>query len=186
LSISFSLWLNAHVEGSILAVVSKYLSKLFSPRHWEILLLVSFFISIYYLIKNKYKNAQSWLLVFLSLFIASVIAFVLKVILARARPELLLHQHIYGFEWFSLQHKYQSTPSGHAVLAFAGLLSIAYLLKKPIYSYLAIILAVLISCSRVITLDHYLGDIIAGGYIGIFSYLWSRFILEKVNQRFIS
>ena len=40
------------------------------------------------------------------------------------------------------------------------------------------LLAIVIAFSRIVTLNHYLSDIIFGGYIGLLSVYWSQWILK--------
>jgi len=62
---------------------------------------------------------------------------------------------------------YYSFPSGHASAIWTSATVIAsYYNDKPLIKYLSYFTAISISCSRVITKQHYLSDVIAGSIIG--------------------
>jgi len=111
---------------------------------------------------------------FLSFFISGIMVLLLKFIFGRARP-----YHSSGFEPlqfhpFTLDWDFQSYPSGHTQVGFtlATFLSLLYP-KQAKYFFL---FATLVGFSRVILEKHYLGDVLAGAYIGIsgtyLTWLW--------------
>jgi membrane-associated phospholipid phosphatase len=70
-----------------------------------------------------------------------------------------------NFHPLTLDWNYQSYPSGHTQVGFTLATFLAFLYPKfTKYFYLV---AGLIGLSRVILEKHYLGDVIAGAYIGI-------------------
>lgn len=108
-----------------------------------------------------------------------IITTIVKVILARYRPEMLLFDNHYGFHFFSFKKAYNSMPSGHTALTFAGLLAIANFFEKKYITLIAIIISGLVAVSRIIILDHFISDVIVAAYIGIFTYLWSKVFVES-------
>ncbi|KFJ39207.1 PAP2 superfamily protein [Francisella tularensis] len=108
-----------------------------------------------------------------------IITTIVKVILARYRPEMLLFDNHYGFHFFSFKKAYNSMPSGHTALTFAGLLAIANFFEKKYITLIAIIISGLVAVSRIIILDHFISDVIVAAYIGIFTYLWSKAFVES-------
>lgn len=95
----------------------------------------------------------------------------LKFVLARARPDLLFDSGAYGFYFFSDVHNLNSTPSGHTLRIFALMTALALLFPRR--RYLFLVLAVLVSLSRVVVTAHYPSDVFFGAFIGIFAALWA-------------
>ena len=83
----------------------------------------------------------------------------LKYIFARPRPFILLT----GVHQLATEYNY-SFPSGHATEVFIGCIILG---KKYGYLLVFILLAVLVSFSRVYIGVHYPGDILAGALLGI-------------------
>lgn len=107
-------------------------------------------------------NKKRWIKpLLLSFFAAITITYIIKFIVARARPE--------GFVqliWFTNLIDY-SFPSAHAASAFAP---IAVLDRKfPKLKWFWLGFAIIVSLSRLYFGVHYLSDIIAGAFIGYFS-----------------
>ena len=107
-----------------------------------------------------------------------IICAIFKVVLARYRPIELFQHQLYGFHGFSLKHNFNSTPSGHASEAFAGLYALSLFYKKTWLTGFFLLMALLIALSRVIETDHFLSDVIFGGYVGILSVIWVKHIIH--------
>lgn len=118
-----------------------------------------------YIIFRKREIVKKYaILVFASVAISGIIADIIKVIVARYRPTMLIHHNLYGFSWFDIGYSVNSFPSGHATTAFAAMLSFAYIWPK--YKPFFISLACLIALSRVVLDAHYPSDIITGATLG--------------------
>lgn len=90
-----------------------------------------------------------------------------KVLVGRARPQLLFESQTYGFSPMKFDDLWHSMPSGHSLSAAgfaAGLALIAPLPAFPIIAFFG----AMIAFSRVTTTAHYFGDAIAGGALAIF------------------
>ena len=94
----------------------------------------------------------------------AVIEIVLKPVFGRAAPHILLHDGLSGFYWFRWSRNYASFPSGHSDQA-AAILSVFWV-YYPRARALYLSLATLLACTLVLGEWHFLGDIIAGGYVG--------------------
>jgi lipid A 4'-phosphatase len=104
--------------------------------------------------------------VFLAVAVSGLVGDILKPVIGRARPKLLLGpDQIYGFTWFGPQADYWSMPSGHTVTAAA--LAFALSLLYPRFTAAWIAAALLVGASRVLLDAHYLSDVLIGFYIGI-------------------
>ena len=106
--------------------------------------------------------------------------FFLKIIFARARPELLLNHGKYGFKFFSLQHAYHSFPSGHTFNITT--LAVIAMVFFPRYKKLWFIIGVVAVLSRVIYLKHYLSDVIFSVYLVLILLPISYAIMEAISD----
>jgi undecaprenyl-diphosphatase len=95
---------------------------------------------------------------------AGLAANVLKVIAGRARPRAL-DQGVWGFHFFELGYRFNSFPSGHAAIAAAVAASIW--LARPAAWPLVALLWLALAGGRVLTGSHFVGDILAGGAVGV-------------------
>jgi len=104
----------------------------------------------------------------LSIVTAMLINFALKILLGRYRPISYFTHQLYGLHGMGLYHTLQSTPSGHTTGMFAIATALALLWRNPNWRLVCfMIMALLITASRVVLTAHYLGDVIVGAYIGI-------------------
>ncbi len=99
------------------------------------------------------KNRKNLPVLWITLIIGYLISSLLKILIARERPETLLIEET-GF----------SFPSGHAVAVFAPFV----LIKKnfPKLKVYWLVLAFLVLFSRIYLGVHYLSDVVAGAIIG--------------------
>ena len=102
---------------------------------------------------------------FCSFLVSGILVLVLKMLFGRARPYHSVNYEPLNFQPFTLDWHYQSYPSGHTQVGFtlAAFLAILY----PKGARIFFTLAALIGFSRVLLEKHYLGDVIAGAYVGI-------------------
>ncbi|MFO7675114.1 MAG: phosphatase PAP2 family protein [bacterium] len=109
---------------------------------------------------------------------ASLSAELVKIVLARYRPGLLIDAGLYGFAFWKAGYWFNSFPSGHAAVAFAlaGALALAF----PRWRGRAFALAGLVAASRVVLNLHYLSDVIAGALLGLG---WAR-LYRRLFARF--
>jgi len=114
--------------------------------------------------KNKPSIAKAALFVFGTTVISGILVNIPKVIFGRARPQLYLDDHIYGFYWFKTDVLYRSFPSGHATTAIAVWLAFALLF--PRFRLWLLLIGMLVAFTRMIIYQHYLSDILIGGWLG--------------------
>lgn len=96
--------------------------------------------------------------------LSGILVNIIKVIFGRARPKLYIEQNIYGFHWLEMDVLYRSFPSGHATTAIGVWLAFALLF--PRYRVPLILTGVVITTTRIILTEHYLSDILVGGFLG--------------------
>jgi len=119
-------------------------------------------------------------LMFFCFLISGLLLLLLKSIFGRARPYISPDFMPINFNPFTLDWDFQSYPSGHTQVGFtlATFLSIIYP-KGTKYFFL---FAIIVGLSRVVLEKHYLGDVLAGAYIGILgTYIAWKWKGEKLH-----
>ncbi len=122
------------------------------------------------------------LLLFLSVAVSGIAAILLKGVFGRARPGLFLQEGIYGFHPFQIDYIWNSFPSGHATTALSAACTLA--LCFPRFRVLFFTAGFLIAISRVILIQHYPSDIIAGSVLGFLTtlLLYNRFTRRETDN----
>jgi len=148
-----------------LATIVMYLKKTYDLRndptthmHW---------FNIKFLTRDAYaklKNSNAFL-VFCSLVLSGVVVEILKFVIGRARPIFFDEFGIVGFFPGTFEWAFNSMPSGHTALSFAGLVMLGMLM--PRFKVLTWGLAILIGLSRVAIGAHWPTDVILGAFIGM-------------------
>lgn len=101
---------------------------------------------------------------------------ILKYIISRLRPDvnMLPYQFFNWASWIGgnesinpFKSASASLPSGHSIVSVAVAFSFYYGYKNKFIRALAIIYAVVLSCSRVYGTRHWLSDIISAGFLGV-------------------
>lgn len=115
-----------------------------------------------FLVNIKGNNA---FLIFCSVLGAGIIAKILKIFIGRARPIFFEALDMTGFFPPSWEWAFNSMPSGHTTVSFAGLVMIGMLAPK--YKVLTWTLAIIIGLSRIAVGAHWPSDVILGAFIGM-------------------
>lgn len=160
-----------------LATIVMYLKKTYDLRndptthmHW---------FNIKFLTRDAYaklKNSNAFL-VFCSLILSGIVVEVLKFIIGRARPIFFDEFGIVGFFPGTFEWAFNSMPSGHTALSFAGLVMLGMLM--PRFKILTWGLAILIGLSRVAIGAHWPTDVLLGAFIGMVA---ADFVLSIVRR----
>lgn len=109
---------------------------------------------------------------------AGVVVKILKVCIGRARPVFFEALDMTGFFPPSFSWEFNSMPSGHTAVSFAGLVMIGMLAPK--YKPLTWTLAIVIGVSRVAIGAHWPSDVIFGAFVGmVVADLVKGFLLRK-------
>ncbi|MVW70865.1 phosphatase PAP2 family protein [Bordetella sp. 15P40C-2] len=112
------------------------------------------------------RMARGAVLVVGSMAVGGLITLVLKKVVARTRPEVLIEDGWHGLVApFTRGNDYNSFPSSHTLTAFAVAAAIGEI--APRWRIPALLIAALVAISRVINRDHYLSDVTAAAAIGI-------------------
>lgn len=127
------------------------------------------------------KVALTVLIISLS-FTDAICAQILKPFFERIRPS---HLNLEEVNLLTSKGGKWSMPSNHAANMFSLAIVLSYFYKK--YKPLLFLLAILISFSRVYVGVHFPGDVIVGGFIGvfissIFLILWGKIKLNEIKK----
>ena len=149
---------------------------IWGESQWYYIMLIPAFIYFRFLAKNKLWSMRS-LFLLLSISLSGLISVLIKWIVGRHRPVMLLKEDLFGFNYFGMGYELSSFPSGHTVTAFSLALAVSMLFPRltiPIF-----IVATSIGISRILITSHYLSDVIAGACIGILSTMIVKYYFDR-------
>ena len=136
--------------------------------------------------KTRYwaERAKIWGgFLFTSVALSGLCTNLIKMLLGRARPVKLLTENLYGFQFFQVEPKLTSFPSGHSDTAMATALVLWYLWPRS--WPLGLLLAVGVMLSRVAVLKHFPSDTLAGAYLAVVTtYYIQRWFKRRYPQFF--
>jgi membrane-associated phospholipid phosphatase len=132
---------------------------------------------------SRIKTACRLLLYFfMTIGTASILVHLLKFVIGRARPELLIDMGAYSLTPFTGDNLYESFPSGHS--AAAGSFFGAFMMLIPRFRFVFMGLALVIGVSRVIVGAHYPSDVAAGLLLGTWTAMAFAFIFARSQWLF--
>ena len=177
-------------DSGFICSLAVLFGKMFSAKVWlgATALSVLFFF-IYKAVTNendfryafvKIKNSYVFY-VFSSVLLAALSTGVLKVLIGRSRPVLFdaLGQTL--FVPGTMEYAFNSMPSGHVAISFAGLVMIGMLVPK--IKWATWTLAILIAVSRIYVGAHWFSDVIFGAFIGMVCADIVKAVLKKINSK---
>ncbi len=117
-----------------------------------------------------------------SIIFTGIILHITKYILGVSRPKYFFFEGYERQDFFNLEHRVNSLPSGHTQAAFT--LAILFILYVNRYMILVIILASLLALARIFMNAHFPSDLILGSYIGSFFpiLLYKLYFLDKFQN----
>ena len=171
------IWIHQYSSNNLFDILMPFITN---KNNWTVAIIG--LISILGFFSGKQgKLALAILIISLS-FTDAICAQILKPFFERIRPSHLNIEEINlliskGGKW--------SMPSNHAANMFSLAIVLSYFYKK--YKPLLLLLAILISFSRVYVGVHFLGDVIVGGCIGFFIsssllILWGKIKLHEIKK----
>ena len=113
---------------------------------------------------TKTKTSHAFLILY-SVLSAGIVVKILKTVIGRMRPKFFEALDKTGFYPPSLDWAFNSMPSGHTTISFAGLVMIGMLAPK--YKPYTWTLAILIGFSRIAVGAHWPTDVIFGAFLGM-------------------
>jgi membrane-associated phospholipid phosphatase len=111
------------------------------------------------------RRARSFLFMAVSMLVSGTLVNALKLAFGRYRPRFLFDEGLSGFAPFALTLDDCAFPSGHTQSIVAAMVALAILVPRGTPYFAAA--ALVVSCSRFLTTVHFVGDVVAGAYIGI-------------------
>jgi membrane-associated phospholipid phosphatase len=138
------------------------------------------FIFFRFIKKNEtLANAAAFL--FIAIALSGLANDLIKVMVGRSRPCLLLTEGIYRFEPFAHQYYYASFPSGHANTIAA--LCYGLRLSTGRFKYIWPVIALAVMASRLVLEAHFLSDVIFGAWLGVVVTWLTAAVFEKKGLR---
>lgn len=126
--------------------------------------------------EGHFKNWSGRL--FFSLLASGILVQLLKHLIGRQRPHLTNGLETHVFQPLTTNWHFHSLPSGHTQVLFTVATSIA--LAWPRFSILSYSVFFALSFTRVMTLQHFLSDVIAGVLVG---YLGTRWVWHYCDRK---
>ena len=178
-SVDFNLiiWIHQYFSNTLFDIFMPFITN---KNNWT-LPIIGLIVVLGFFSGQRGKLALTILIISLS-FTDAICAQILKPFFERIRPSHLNIEEINlliskGGKW--------SMPSNHAANMFSLAIVLSYFYKK--YKPLLLLLAILISFSRVYVGVHFLGDVIVGGCIGFFIsssmlILWGKVKLHEIKK----
>jgi lipid A 4'-phosphatase len=114
---------------------------------------------------------------FLSIAASGIVVDVLKVVFGRTRPKLLFQSDVYSFTWLGWRSDHWSFPSGHSATIVALMTALWFLWPQHLLFY--ILVAAIVSVSRVVVGAHYLGDVLAAALIAVLTTRFTAQVFAK-------
>lgn len=170
-----------------LCVIALLLGVIFNWKIWLIFSLI--WVLVFFVYKSitnendfrfafiKIKNSYGFYILS-ALLMSGIITKVLKIIIGRARP---IFADPTLFNMFSQSNVFNSMPSGHTALSFAGLVMIGMLV--PRIKWFTWTLAIIIGISRIYVGAHWGADVIFGAFIGMVCADFAKALLKKINSK---
>lgn len=122
-----------------------------------------------------------------SLALAGILCNILKYFFGVSRPKYFFLEGYDRSNFFNLEHKVSSFPSGHTQAAFTlAILLIIYLNR---FTFYILLIALLMALSRIFMSMHFPSDLIAGAYLGsivplVIYNLYFRSDIEDISKKY--
>lgn len=162
-----------------LTSIFHHITKLGESQYALLVLITLFF----FFQKKVPLFAYQMLYLFSAVALSGITVDILKIVVARMRPDMLFQHDLYGFVGFTLGAQFNSLPSGHSATAAA--LAIGLTLLFPRYKSAYVLIAFLIIFSRVFLTFHYLSDTLIGALLGgiIAFVIYRKYFITKIASK---
>ena len=170
-------WIHQYFSNPLFDI---FMPIITNKKNWTLPIIVLIFL-LGFFSGSRGKIALTVLIISLS-FTDAICAQILKPFFERIRPS---HLNLEEVNLLTSKGGKWSMPSNHAANMFSLAIVLSYFYKK--YKPLLFLLAILISFSRVYVGVHFPGDVIVGGFIGvfissIFLILWGKIKLNEIKK----
>jgi|TARA_Y100000996_G_scaffold25525_1_gene18255 undecaprenyl-diphosphatase len=170
-------WIHQYFSNTLFDI---FMPIITNKKNWTLPIIVLIFL-LGFFSGPRGKIALTVLIISLS-FTDAICAQILKPFFERIRPS---HLNLEEVNLLTSKGGKWSMPSNHAANMFSLAIVLSYFYKK--YKPLLFLLAILISFSRVYVGVHFPGDVIVGGFIGvfissIFLILWGKIKLNEIKK----
>jgi membrane-associated phospholipid phosphatase len=165
------------LEYNALNPMLEFISRM-ALRNQYLVLFVLLALVSRYAIPNRVREKRAWFM-WLCVFIPCAIVWILKIMFGRARPELLLHDGVYGFQWFEYARNLWSFPSGHTT-TIMGIVWGGWIIW-PRARWFLFLFGLAVMLSRIMLFKHYFSDVMMAAYltlieVGVLQLLLQRYI----------
>ena len=177
-------------SNGVLCSTAVIIGKIFSAKVWLLVSALSvLFFFVYKALRNendfryafvKIKNSYVFY-VFCSVVLAIMTTGLLKVLIGRARPVLFDALGRTFFEPWTFNTVFNSMPSGHTAVSFAGLVMIGMLF--PRIKWATWTMAIIIGVSRIYVGAHWPSDVILGAFVGMLCADLVKVAIRKINTK---
>lgn len=145
------------------------------PTYYVILFIILSLIG--YIWATKTRMGICSLFVLTSLITTAIVQNILKVLLGKARPEVLFDTGQFGFFFLQTTNPFWSIPSGLITTMTGLLLSLAFVF--PRYGLWFVAVLVLASLTRLVVTVHFLFDVMASLYIMFMVVIWLHDLFKR-------
>lgn len=172
-----SQWFAADAQTS-LRVAARRITDIGLGEYWFGLALAVYVLSRW----RSWDRYRAWAVqLFFGLLGSGILLQVFKICIGRQRPHKSETYDALVFHPFNLDWHFQSLPSGHTQVLFSVATSAALLWPRG--SWFIFLLAAGLGFTRVMTLQHFLSDVIAGALLGYLGTLWVHDYLSRKSLK---
>ena len=175
------LWIHNNIAGTRIETIGTIISNFAYGAYVKLALAIGF---IFIAITDpwiKKRHTKNLFYILVTIIIAIIIGEGFKYLFGRYRPVMLFDHNLYGMQFFSTEWEINSSPSGHSIRAFAFFTALSLLYRR--YAVLFILLALMVSVSRIVVTAHYPSDVLFGAFIGTMTAIWMyRYWMEWNNH----
>jgi len=171
---SLALFVHHHLNHLVDNIATDFTFLGYSGKY--IIVFAIMFLAGRFVVK-KPTLAKAGLLLLLAVIVPGLFCDILKMLLGRARPDMLYQHGMYGFYFLQIHARLWSFPSGHSTTIAGVMVALSLLLPRFWWAFISV--AVIVALSRIIVAAHYLSDVMIGLYLGTVGTVWVYSFLQR-------